>query len=104
MLLVARGQGPPPTPPPPPEVDVSKVIVQDVSVFLEAVGETACFLDIPVRARVDGVIEALHFEEGNVVTKGHMLYTIDSKPFEAKTAARLRLSIFIWTRTKDWAR
>lgn len=84
LLLVACKEGPPQTTPPPPEVDVTRVVIQDVPVYLEAVGETAGFLDIPVRARVDGVIEEMHFEEGNVVEKGAMLYTIDPKPFEAK--------------------
>ncbi len=71
-------------PPPPPEVEVVNVTTQDVPIYLEAVGETAGSLDIQIRARVDGVIEKVHFDEGKYVDKGDSLYTIDPAPFEAK--------------------
>ena len=70
--------------PPPPRVPVAGVIGQDVPVYIEAIGETAGSLDISIRARVDGVIEEVHFEEGHEVAKGDLLYTIDPTPFEAK--------------------
>jgi len=61
-----------------------EVITKDVPVYLEAVGETAGDLDIQVRARVDGVLEKMYFEEGKYVKKGELLYSIDPAPFEAK--------------------
>lgn len=67
-----------------PEVPVTAVVAQDVPIYLEAVGETAGSLDIQIRARVDGVIEELHFDEGSAVKKDQLLYSIDPGPFEAK--------------------
>jgi membrane fusion protein (multidrug efflux system) len=71
-------------PPPPPKIPVVEVTIQDVPVYLEAVGETAGDLDIQVRARVDGVLEKMYFDEGKYVRKGELLYSIDPAPFEAK--------------------
>jgi len=84
LLLAACDEKKKPPPPPTPKVPVIQVITQDVPVYLEAVGETAGSLDIQIRARVDGIIEKVHFKEGGFVEKGDPLYTIDPAPFAAK--------------------
>jgi membrane fusion protein (multidrug efflux system) len=48
------------------------------------IGQTLGSVDIPIRARVDGVLEEIHFLEGRDVEKGQLLYVIDPTPFEAK--------------------
>ena len=73
-----------PPPPPPPEVPVARVIQRDQPVVLEMVGETRGSSDIPIRARVEGVLLGMHFTEGRHVSEGDALYTIDPVPFEAK--------------------
>jgi membrane fusion protein (multidrug efflux system) len=83
LLAACNGEKKQP-PPPPPEVPVVQVITQDVPVYLEAVGETAGSLDIQIRARVDGIVDKVHFKEGSYVNKEDPLYTIDPAPFEAK--------------------
>jgi membrane fusion protein, multidrug efflux system len=45
--------------------------------------------DIAIRARVEGFLEGLHFQEGGEVKKGDLLYTLESQPFEEKVAARM---------------
>ncbi|HSH19863.1 MAG TPA: efflux RND transporter periplasmic adaptor subunit, partial [Draconibacterium sp.] len=40
------------------------------------------------RARVEGFLEGIHFEEGFKVNKGQLLYSIDQKPQEAKVNAQ----------------
>jgi membrane fusion protein (multidrug efflux system) len=45
--------------------------------------------DITIRARVEGFLEGLHFQEGSVVKKGDLLYTLESQPFEEKVATRM---------------
>jgi membrane fusion protein (multidrug efflux system) len=50
------------------------------------VGETRGSIDIPIRARVDGFLESIHFVEGRTVEKDQLLYTIDPQPFEARVA------------------
>ena len=72
--------------PPPPKIPVVPVTIQDVPVYVDTVGETLGSLDIAIRARVEGTIDKVHFEEGTSVEKGALLYSIDPAPFEAKVA------------------
>ncbi len=73
---------------PPPDIQVIKVIQKDVPIVREFVGQVYGFLDIPIRARVEGYLEGIHFEEGRSVKKGQLLYSIDPQPFLAEVAAQ----------------
>lgn len=72
---------------PPPTIKVVEVISQDVQLEKDFVGQVYGKVDIPIRARVEGYLEGIHFEEGRPVKKGQLLYTIDAQPFEASVAA-----------------
>ncbi len=85
-LSVAACKKEEPPPPPPPEVKVATVLQKDVPVYVEAIGETRGNTEIEIRARVEGFIESVDFEEGSFVRKGQLLYTIDSRPYEATLA------------------
>lgn len=74
---------------PPPNVTVYKVVPQEVPLFLEFVGEVYGAKDIDIRARVEGFLEGIHFDEGSAVTKGQLLYTLESQPFQADVAAQM---------------
>ena len=43
--------------------------------------------DIPIRARVEGFIEGIHFEEGSRVQKEQLLYSIDPMSYQAQLNA-----------------
>lgn len=73
---------------PPPEIEVVNVITQDVPIINEFVGQAHGELDIPIRARVDGFLEEMAFEEGTYVKKGQLLYRIDAQPFLAEEVAQ----------------
>lgn len=64
-----------------PNLKAVKVAEQKVPLFKEFVGQVYGKADIPIRARVDGFIEGIHFQEGISVTKGQLLYSIDDNPF-----------------------
>jgi len=68
----------------PLEIAVTEVLQQDVRLESEFTGQTFGQSDIQINPRVDGLIESLNFKEGNIVTKGQLLYTIDPLPYEAK--------------------
>lgn len=51
---------------------------------IEMVGTTLGTQDVPIRARVEGFLESLNFQEGTFVDKGDLLYTIDPQPFQAR--------------------
>ncbi|HXV62802.1 MAG TPA: efflux RND transporter periplasmic adaptor subunit [Vicinamibacteria bacterium] len=72
-----------PPPPPPPAVKVAEVLTRDVPIYVEAIGQTRGNTEIEIRARVEGFLETVDFEEGTFVSKGKLLYTIDPRPFEA---------------------
>jgi len=65
---------------------VTQVVHKDVPVVTELVGQTKGFQDVDVRARVEGFLEAVSFNEGTLVHKNDVLYRIDPKPLEAALA------------------
>jgi membrane fusion protein (multidrug efflux system) len=73
-------------PPAPAAVKAATVLQKDVPVYVEAIGQTRGSTEIEVRARVEGFIQTVNFQEGNPVRKGQLLYTIDPSPFEAALA------------------
>lgn len=66
------------------EVLVSKAEIRDVPLSIDMVGSTLGTQDVPIRARVEGFLETMDFQEGTFVSKGDLLYTIDPQPFQAK--------------------
>lgn len=86
VASVACGEKAAPPPPPPPEVYTTAVVQRDVPVYLELVGQAEGFQDVDIRARVEGFLETVNFQEGTFVKQGDLLYTIDRKPLEAIVA------------------
>jgi RND family efflux transporter MFP subunit len=69
--------------PPAPEVTVSKPLVKNVTDYLEFTGIAKAIEEIDIRARVEGFLETVHFEDGEYVKKDQLLFTIDPKPYQA---------------------
>jgi multidrug efflux system membrane fusion protein len=46
-------------------------------------GRVAAIEDVQVKARVTGFLKEVHFQEGNEVRKGDLLYTIDPREYQA---------------------
>ena len=76
-------------PPPPPEIPVIVTQAQDVPLYMEFVGQVYGLKDIAIRARVEGFLEGIHFEEGSLVEEGKLLYTLERQPFEEAVANRM---------------
>src|SRR3954453_5545719 len=78
--------------PPPPAVTVAKPQKQTVTDYDEYVGRFIAVDMVEVRARVSGYLEKIHFQDGQLVKQGDLLFTIDRRPFEttvAQTRAQL---------------
>lgn len=69
--------------PPPPTVEVSPVTQRDVPVYQEWVGTLDGMVNAQIRAQVTGYLIKRHFEEGQLVQKGQLLYEIDPRTFQA---------------------
>jgi membrane fusion protein (multidrug efflux system) len=67
---------------PPLEIEVVEVVQRDQPIELVMVGETRGSSDIPIRARVEGVVTGMYFSEGRLVEEDQLLYTIDPEPFQ----------------------
>jgi RND family efflux transporter MFP subunit len=72
--------------PPPPTVTVAKPIKRPVVDRDEYVGRFVAVDAVEVRARVSGYLDAVHFQDGQLVKKGDLLFTIDRRPFEITLA------------------
>ena len=68
---------------PPAPVSVSTAITQDVPTYLDAIGKTVAREVVSIQPQVSGRITKIHFTDGANVKKGDMLFTIDTRPFEA---------------------
>lgn len=72
------------TPPPePPKVTVVEVTPTSVPIYDEFVGQTDAPTNVEIRARVEGYVDRIAFEEGSIVRKGALLYVLDKRPYEA---------------------
>lgn len=67
---------------PPPQVKAVKVQAADVPITAEYVAETQAKEQVDIRARVAGFLQERHYEEGSVVQKGDLLFTIDPSQYQ----------------------
>jgi multidrug efflux system membrane fusion protein len=83
--LVAGCQrpAPPPAAPPPAPVTVTKAALKTVPVQLKVIGNVRVISTVAVRPQVGGLLLDVHFREGDFVSKGQKLFTIDPKPYQA---------------------
>ncbi len=67
--------------PPAPEVIVTKPRIQNLTNPLEFNGNAAAVETVEVKARVSGFITEIHFSDGQRITKGDPLFSIDQRPY-----------------------
>jgi len=75
-------KGPPPAPP----VSVSAALEREVREWDEFSGRLEATETVEVRARVSGMLAAVHFQAGADVKQGDPLFSIDPRPFQADVA------------------
>jgi multidrug efflux system membrane fusion protein len=64
-------------------VTVNTALKKDVPVVLKAIGTVEPHNTVAVRARVAGEITRIAFKEGQDVSQGDVLFTIDPRPYQA---------------------
>jgi RND family efflux transporter MFP subunit len=113
ILAVASGCEEPNTfvPPPPPKVTVATPDAETVTTFAEFTGRTESPERVNVRARVQGYLQSVDFEEGEKVAAGKVLFRIEPDSYETALAsararhdsarARLSLAEATLTRTRE---
>ncbi len=68
---------------PPPSVSVATPVVRTVMDFREFVGFTEAIETVEVRARVEGYLDEVNFNEGETVAQGQVLFVIDPREYQA---------------------
>jgi multidrug efflux system membrane fusion protein len=63
-------------------VAVATAVQKTVPVDIRVIGNVEAFSTVSVKSQVEGIVERVHFKEGQDVKQGDLLFTIDSRPFE----------------------
>ncbi|MET0630891.1 MAG: efflux RND transporter periplasmic adaptor subunit [Xanthobacteraceae bacterium] len=82
-MLVGCSEGPQqPAAPPPPTVTFAKPVKRVIVDQDEYVGRFVPVDVVEIRARVSGYLDKVHFQDGQTVKQGDLLFTIDKRPFQ----------------------
>jgi multidrug efflux system membrane fusion protein len=73
-------------------VTVASVFTKDVPMQVTSIGNVEAYSTVAVKSRVSGELVGVHFQEGQEVKEGDLLFTIDKAPYEvALKEAQARL-------------
>src|ERR1700734_477546 len=67
---------------PAPTVTVAKPVQRTVVDYDEYVGRFVAVDSVEIRSRLSGYLSEIHFQDGQLVKQGDLLFTIDRRPFE----------------------
>jgi membrane fusion protein, multidrug efflux system len=67
--------------PPPPPVTVAHPLQKTITEWDEYTGRFTALETVEVRARVSGFIDSVHFNEGQPIKQGDLLFVIDQRPY-----------------------
>jgi multidrug efflux system membrane fusion protein len=70
----------------PVPVVVTTVTQKDVPIEIQVVGNIEAYSNVSIRPQISGQLTSVHFNEGEFVKKGDLLFTIDPRPYEAQLA------------------
>ncbi|WP_336488387.1 efflux RND transporter periplasmic adaptor subunit [Methylobacterium nigriterrae] len=71
---------------PVPNVTVASPLSREVDVRLSGLGQFSAINRVELRAQVGGTLTEIHFQDGQIVKKGELLFVIDPRPYEIKLA------------------
>ncbi len=77
------GKSEPPPKAAPVPVTVGTVAQKTVPVEVKTIGNVEAYASVSVKARVGGELKKVHFQEGQEVRQGDLLFTIDPRPYQA---------------------
>ncbi|HEY4072975.1 MAG TPA: efflux RND transporter periplasmic adaptor subunit [Herbaspirillum sp.] len=86
FTLSSRAAKPPADAPAPASVSVASALQKSVTEWDDFSGRVEAIDRVEIRPRVAGTIDVVHFQEGQLVKKGDLLFTIDPRPYQAELA------------------
>jgi RND family efflux transporter MFP subunit len=66
----------------PPSVTVAVPLNKSITEWDEYTGRFTALETVEIRARVSGFIDSVHFQEGQIVKQGDLLFVIDQRPYK----------------------
>lgn len=88
-------------------VTIAPVVTKTVPLEITAIGTVQEYTTVAIKSRVGGELLRVHFKEGQEVSKGDLLFTIDPKPYEtalAEAKARLAKDMALLKKAQEDAR
>jgi membrane fusion protein, multidrug efflux system len=67
-------------------VTVTKAVQKTIPIELTSIGAGEAYSTVSVESQVNAKLEAVHFQAGQFVKKGDLLFTLDARPFAAALA------------------
>lgn len=86
ITVNSRAAKPAAAAPAPASVSVASVLEKKVTEWDDFSGRVEAVDRVEIRPRVGGAIDQVHFQEGQLVKKGQLLFTIDPRPYQAELA------------------
>ncbi len=83
LLPACSGKEETPKAKPPVPVTVSVSKRKTVPVQIRVIGSVEALSTVSIKSQVNGMLEKVYFNEGEDVSRGALLFSIDSRPFEA---------------------
>jgi len=83
-LVPHRGNQAAALPTPVPQVTVSQPLQREVDSRVGFLGQFSAIDKVELRAQVGGTLTEIHFQDGQIVHKGDLLFVIDPRPYEIK--------------------
>jgi membrane fusion protein, multidrug efflux system len=74
---------------PPPLVTAVRATTQDVPRYLDEIGRNAAFESVTITPQVSGRIVERHFQDGENLGRGQLLFVIDPRPYKAQVDSAL---------------
>ena len=69
---------------PPPLVTVAQATAQDVPRYLDEIGRNVAFESVSVTPQAGGQVTERHFQDGENLKKGQLIFVIDPRPYKAQ--------------------
>ncbi len=83
VLVLSSCGGRPAPAPPPPKVKVVQPVAREIIEWDEYTARLDAVDSVEVRPRVSGYLQSIHFQDGAIVKKADLLFSIDPRPYEA---------------------
>ncbi len=88
LTIVACGPGGGGGAPPPAGVNTAEVVVKQIVEWDDFTGRIQAVNTVALQPRITGYLDDVHFTEGEIVSKGELLFTIDDREYRATATSQ----------------